>query len=222
MKKFVCAFVCAMFAAGLSFAVGSAESVTQKSDTSYALGQILGEDLRESGLEINYAALARGLRESIEGTPRFGVDDAINIVQEAFAAADAKQADNLSVQEQEWLAANAKKPGVQTTATGLQYEVIKEGTGRYPTAESVVSVQYEGVLTDDTVFDSSYDRGAPSEFDLVGIIPGFSEGVQLMREGGSARFYVPSSLAYGAQGINQLIPAYSTIIFTVELLEIIE
>lgn len=119
-----------------------------------------------------------------------------------------------------FLAANAKKPDVVTTASGLQYKVLREGTGRKPAALGEVEVHYKGSLIDGTVFDSSYDRGEPISFLLAQVIPGWAEGVQLMSAGSQYEFYIPFELGYGAQGIPGEIPPYSTLIFEVELLTV--
>ena len=120
----------------------------------------------------------------------------------------------------QFLAANANKPGVMTTASGLQYKVLREGTGRKPTEYGEVEVHYKGSLIDGTVFDSSYDRGEPISFLLSQVIPGWAEGVQLMSAGAHYEFYIPFELGYGVQGIPGDIPPYSTLIFEVELLTV--
>ncbi|HLU10399.1 MAG TPA: FKBP-type peptidyl-prolyl cis-trans isomerase [Oceanobacillus sp.] len=119
-----------------------------------------------------------------------------------------------------FLAENAKKPGVVTTASGLQYKVLREGTGTKPSEFGEVEVHYRGTLIDGKVFDSSYERGEPISFLLSQVIPGWAEGVQLMSQGAKYEFYIPYDLAYGAQGIPGVIPPYSTLIFEVELLKV--
>jgi FKBP-type peptidyl-prolyl cis-trans isomerase FkpA len=119
-----------------------------------------------------------------------------------------------------FLAANAKQPGVVTTSSGLQYKVLREGTGRKPSKQGEVEVHYKGSLIDGTVFDSSYDRGESITFLLNQVIPGWAEGVQLMSAGSQYEFYIPFELGYGAQGIPGDIPPYSTLIFEVELLTV--
>jgi FKBP-type peptidyl-prolyl cis-trans isomerase FkpA/FKBP-type peptidyl-prolyl cis-trans isomerase FklB len=130
---------------------------------------------------------------------------------------DAKKAQASS---DSFLTENGKKPGVKTTASGLQYLVTKEGTGKSPAAYSMVKVHYTGKLVDGTVFDSSVERGEPIEFPLNQVIPGWTEGLQLMKEGGKATLYIPSQLGYGQQGVPGTIPPNSTLIFDVELIEV--
>jgi len=121
---------------------------------------------------------------------------------------------------QEFLANNAKKPGVKVTASGLQYEIITEGTGKTPSPTSKVTVHYEGKLVDGTIFDSSYKRGETISFPLNGVIQGWQEGLQLLKEGGKAMLYIPSNLGYGEKGAGNIIPGNSTLIFTVELFKV--
>jgi FKBP-type peptidyl-prolyl cis-trans isomerase FkpA len=197
--------------------------VSEDVDTSYAFGMVIGSDLKQTGLTFNYNAFVRGLKESLEDKEtRFTMDDAVLKVQTAFMAAMAKQAEENRQKEQDFLAQNSKKPGVTLTPSGLQYEVIVEGSGQKPEGSDMVRVNYKGTLTDGTVFDSSYSRGEPAEFLLDAVIPGWTEGIQLMSEGGFYRLYVPSKLAYGEQGAGSVIPPYATLIFEVELLSILE
>ncbi len=121
---------------------------------------------------------------------------------------------------QEFLKENGKKPGVKTTASGLQYTVLKEGTGKQPKATDTVEVNYEGKLLDGTVFDSSYKRGQSISFPLNQVIPGWTEGVALMKEGAKYEFFIPSNLAYGSQGAGGAIGPDETLIFTVELIKV--
>ena len=120
-----------------------------------------------------------------------------------------------------YLDANAKKPGVTVTKSGLQYEVLQEGTGKSPKATDTVRCHYEGRLLDGTVFDSSYKRGEPADFGLNQVITGWTEGVQLMKEGAKFRFTIPYLLAYGEQGAGASIPPFSTLIFDVELIKVL-
>ena len=122
---------------------------------------------------------------------------------------------------EKFLAENAKKPGVVVTASGLQYEVLNEGTGRSPKATDTVRCHYHGTLIDGTVFDSSYQRNQPADFGLNQVIAGWTEGVQLMKEGAKYRFYLPYDLAYGEHGAGASIPPYAALIFDVELLKVL-
>jgi FKBP-type peptidyl-prolyl cis-trans isomerase FklB len=119
-----------------------------------------------------------------------------------------------------FLAENAKKPGVVTTASGLQYKVLREGGGQKPSKQGEVEVHYKGTLIDGKIFDSSYERGEPISFLLNRVIPGWAEGVQLMSAGSQYEFYIPFEMAYGPKGIDGVIPPYSALIFEVELLKV--
>jgi FKBP-type peptidyl-prolyl cis-trans isomerase len=121
---------------------------------------------------------------------------------------------------QAFLKENASKPGVKTTSSGLQYLVLEEGKGKSPKATDTVLVHYKGNLLDGTEFDSSYKRNEPISFPLNGVIPGWTEGVQLMKEGGKIRLFIPSNLAYGSRGAGGVIPPDSTLVFDIELLKV--
>jgi FKBP-type peptidyl-prolyl cis-trans isomerase len=191
------------------------------SDTSYAFGVVLGSDLKQFGIQFDYDALAQGIREAIEGQePRISMEEAVGLVQSAYMATITRQAEESRKKNDQFLAENSKKTGVVITSSGLQYEVVVQGQGGNPSAADVVTVNYEGKLIDGTVFDSSYTRGEPAEFSLDQVIPGWSEGIQLMNVGSTYRLYIPSSLAYGEQGAGNMIPPNSALIFQVELLSI--
>jgi FKBP-type peptidyl-prolyl cis-trans isomerase FkpA len=190
--------------------------------TSYAFGMYMATQVKGSGMTFDYDSIARGFKEYYEDqTTQFSVDEAMMLIQTAYMAAY----DALSNQERQngitFLAENAKKAGIVTTASGLQYEVITEGSGAKPVASDTVRVHYEGRLLDGSVFDSSYERGEPIEFPLYGVIPGWTEGLQLMSEGSTYNLYIPSELAYGEDGAS-VIPPNSTLIFKVELIAIVQ
>jgi FKBP-type peptidyl-prolyl cis-trans isomerase len=192
-------------------------------DSSYAFGVALGSDFKQAGLSFDYEALLQGLRDSMEGREtRISLEDAIPLIQAALQEGMLKLAEENRQRGLDFLAENAQKPGVLSTPSGLQYEVISEGTGPKPQPSDTVSVHYEGALLNGEIFDSSYAREEPAEFALDGVIPGWTEGIQLMNVGGSYRFFIPSGLAYGEQGYGNIIPANSTLIFKVELLKIVE
>jgi FKBP-type peptidyl-prolyl cis-trans isomerase FkpA len=218
-------FLLILFMALSLYAKGIAEEnalAGEKADTSYAFGFVIGGDLKTTGMEFDYAAFSRGLRDAMEGgDSRFSMEEAIEKVQATFQAAMEKKAAESQAGEARYLSENGQKDGVVTTESGLQYEVITEGEGEKPGAHDTVKVNYEGTLTDGRVFDSSWERGEPVELPIDAVIPGWSEGVQIMTVGSTYRFFIPSSLAYGSQGAGQIIPPYSTLIFKVELLEIL-
>ncbi|MDR0997537.1 MAG: FKBP-type peptidyl-prolyl cis-trans isomerase [Treponema sp.] len=192
-------------------------------DVSYALGMELGQEMRNTGFTIDYDSFMQGFKDVLEDrATRFSSEDAGMKIQSAFLAVMESQSADLKQAESDFLTENSQKEGVITTPSGLQYEVITEGTGVRPRATDTVRVDYEGALINGQVFDSSYQRGEPIEFPLNGVIPGWSEGVQLMTEGSNYRFYIPSELAYGIQGVSGVIPPYSALIFTVELISVIE
>jgi FKBP-type peptidyl-prolyl cis-trans isomerase FkpA len=190
-------------------------------DTSYALGIVLGSDLKQFEMRFDYGAMLQGIQEAVEGKEsRLSMDEAIGLVQTAYIAVITRQAEENRKKNDQFLAENSKKTGVVITSSGLQYEVVTQGQGRKPSATDVVTVNYEGSLIDGTVFDSSYAREEPAEFPLDQVIPGWSEGIQLMTVGSVYRLYIPASLAYGEQGAGNMIPPDSTLIFQVELLSI--
>ena len=192
-------------------------------DLSYAFGMVLGSDLKQTGLEFDYNAFIRGFRDVMENLDtRIALDEADQIVDTAIYEAMSAQAELNHQMEVMFLAQNAERQGVFTTLSGLQYEIITEGTGEQPSASDYVKVHYTGFLINGTVFDSSIERGEPEEFPLEAVIPGWSEGIQLLREGGKNRIFIPSRLAYGTRGIGGIIPPNSVLVFDVELIEILE
>jgi FKBP-type peptidyl-prolyl cis-trans isomerase len=222
--------IAALFIAFNLWSFANAEGVSDRNsrgsgdaDTSYAFGVALGSDFKQAGLSFDYEALVQGLRDSLEGRePRISLEEAIPLIQTALRDGMARLAEENRQRGVEFLAENAKKPGIITTPSGLQYEIVSEGTGPKPQSFDTVSVHYEGVLLNGDVFDSSYARNEPTEFALEDLIPGWTEGIQLMNVGSAYRFFIPSGLAYGEQGYGNIIPANSTLIFRVELLGIVE
>jgi len=200
----------------------SAEETISK-DSSYALGMDLGNSLKSSNIIPNMEDFIKGINDVLgDSQTRYSQEEAQTLVMQMFQALDEERREGLRTDEYEFLAANSRKPGVVVTSTGLQYEVLSEGSGAKPNADSVVRVHYEGSLTDGTVFDSSHLRGQPAEFQLSGVIPGWTEGLQLMNTGSRYRLFVPSDLGYGPMGRGEQIPPYATLIFEVELLDIIQ
>lgn len=183
---------------------------------SYMQGYQMGGQV---SAEMDIDGFAQGLRDAREHKPHAYNDQQVKEAIVNYQKELQGKLNSLQEKNKTFLAENAKKAGVQTTASGLQYEIIKQGTGKQATANSTVRVNYEGKLVDGTVFDSSYARGEPAEFPLAGTIPGWIEGIPLLKEGGSIMLYVPAKLAYGEQG-NQAIPPNSVLIFKVDLLAV--
>jgi FKBP-type peptidyl-prolyl cis-trans isomerase len=195
----------------------------EKTKTSYAFGMFVGEDLRQTGFEIDYFAFTEGLKAVMEGWETIiDQDEAVETVQNAFERIMSRRAVEAQLREAVFLSENASREGITVTESGLQYEVIEEGSGPKPEASDTVLVHYEGALTNGMVFDSSYLQENPEEIPLYMVIPGWSEGIQLMNVGSKFRLFIPSSLAYGEYGAGSIIPPYSTLIFTIDLLDIVE
>jgi len=201
----------------------SSPEETFSKEASYALGMNVGTSLKADNLYPNMEEFVQGIKDILyNATPRYTNEQAYQIFGEAFESLAEKRDMETKQAENDFLAENSKKPGVTVTGSGLQYEVISEGYGPKPTASDTVRVHYEGALTNGTVFDSSYARGEPVEFPLNGVIPGWTEGLQLMNVGSKYRLIIPSNLGYGSQGAGQQIPPNSTLIFQVELLDIVQ
>ena len=182
----------------------------------YSLGFMMAEGNKDAVKDLNLDTFEKGFRDGYEGKKSALTPEQMQQVLIDYQKA---QEDKIKNDGVKFLADNAKKKDVKTTASGLQYKVVTPGAGKSPKATDVVEVNYEGKLIDGTVFDSSYERGEPIEFPLNQVIAGWTEGVQLMKEGGKYEFYIPAELAYGEAG-NQGIDPNSTLIFTVELLSV--
>ncbi len=198
---------------------------------SYALGLGIGQQLAQMGAGefLNISDFAQSITDVLQGNElQVPHREAQQIVNEYFQQqeqkmqAERQQKGKAAKEEGEkYLAENAKKDGVITTPSGLQYQVLRQGNGKRPTAKDTVKCHYEGFLIDGTVFDSSVQRGEPATFGLQQVIAGWTEGLQLMQEGGKYRFFIPYRLAYGEGGAGQLIPPFATLIFDVELIEVV-
>ena len=233
MKKFLCAALVFFGAVALCAAAGISEEArrgNEKAEMSYAFGMVTAaEFFLGMGIELNYDAFLRGFRGVMENQEtRYSMDEALDIIQAAFAEMEAAHAAAQAVMWEQnlldgaaFLAENALRPGVITTASGLQIEMLVEGSGEKPDISDVVLVHYHGTTIDGTVFDSTLERGVPIEIPLDRVIPGWAEGLRMIREGGKAALFIPPDLAYGSQGAGGVIEPNSTIIFTVELISIV-
>ncbi|PQA43721.1 FKBP-type peptidyl-prolyl cis-trans isomerase [Amnimonas aquatica] len=205
-----------------------AELETETQKFSYSIGVDIGKSLENISEDIDVNTIVAGLNDVLEKKELALDDEARRQVQmtvaqklrEKHIKKMEEKAKSAVEDGKKFLEENAKKSGVKTTASGLQYEVLKEGTGAKPKATDVVTVNYKGTLTNGETFDSSYDRGQPATFQLNQVIPGWTEGVQLMTVGSKYKFVLPSAIAYGEQGAGGKIGPNETLVFEVELLDI--
>ena len=191
---------------------------------SYAWGLAMGRQLKGMGVEnLNADGFKDAVKCAFDGTePALPVEEAQKLINDYLEDLQKKAETAARAEGEAFLAENGKKADVKTTASGLQYIVVKEGEGAQPTAEDEVTVHYTGKLINGQVFDSSVNRGEPATFPLNRVIPGWTEGVQLMKEGAKYTFFIPSDLAYGPQGVPGAIPPHSTLIFDVELIKVMK
>jgi len=190
---------------------------------SYALGLSLGNNLLGSGVNaLDYAQLAQGIQDVMEqNKPKMTYEEAQTVINDFFQTLQAKAGGQAQSEGIAFLEENSKRAGIVTLASGLQYEILSEGTGATPKASDTVNVHYHGTLIDGKVFDSSVNRGEPATFGVTQVISGWVEALQLMPVGSKWKLYIPSELAYGAQGAGQAIAPHTALIFEVELLSIV-
>lgn len=202
---------------------------TGRDQVSYMIGLDIGNSMKIIKDDLDLDVVRQAMEDAFEGREPKITDAQMQEIQSVFtaqlqarkAAEQAAKAEAARAEGEAFLAANKDKPGVQSTGSGLQYRVERAGNGPSPSASNVVRVHYKGTLLDGTVFDSSYERGEPIEFPLSGVIPGWSEGVQLMKVGSKYTFWIPAELAYGEAGGGP-IPGNAMLTFEVELLDIVE
>ncbi|MEX0770929.1 MAG: FKBP-type peptidyl-prolyl cis-trans isomerase [Balneolaceae bacterium] len=242
MKRLIYYSLLPLFMSFFLFANGCEESEqsgetadlsTNLDSVSYSLGYYYGESMAQEGIEeFNFNNFIAGFRQGMQDSSEPQINDQemqtaiqqfqVELQQQQSAQREAEASVNIE-EGRQYLDENAQREDVNVTASGLQYRVIEEGSGERPTANSTVRVHYRGTLLNGEEFDSSYERGEPAEFPLNRVIPGWTEGVQLMREGATYEFFLPSELAYGnnpPQG--SIITPGAVLIFEVELLEIVE
>ncbi|MEA3405978.1 MAG: FKBP-type peptidyl-prolyl cis-trans isomerase [Pseudomonadota bacterium] len=220
----------ALIALGLALTYNAtahaADLKTVEQKASYTLGADLAVNFEQQGLDIDIKALTAGMQDAMNKKPmqltKEEMEESISAVKKQIMQKQVEarklQGEANAKQGKEFLAANAKKDGVKTTASGLQYKVLKAGTGPSPTEDNKLTAHYEGRLIDGTVFDSSFERGTPLEFYMNNVIKGWQEALSLMNRGAKWEVYIPSELAYGEKGAGKRIGPNSTLIFTVELI----
>jgi FKBP-type peptidyl-prolyl cis-trans isomerase FklB len=221
--------MCAAVAlSGAALAADAPELKTGKEKLSYSIGMDIGANLKKGSVEVDPDLLAKGLKDSYGGGKTILTDnEARDTITEYQKAQMAKQAENMHKMAQKnredgekFLAENGKKEGVKTLPSGLQYKEITPGKGKSPKATDTVTTHYKGTLIDGTEFDSSYKRGQPATFQVSGVIPGWTEALQLMKEGAKWQLFLPSNLAYGERGAGRDIGPNATLIFEVELIAV--
>ena len=231
MRFFVVIAVCVLFCSCDSMSQQKAKLKTKQDSASYALGVDIGRNMKRQDVELDLNVLLAGMKDAMAAGKLQLTDEQMQAVLQSFQmemmqkiqAKRAKEAEENTAQGKKFLADNAKKEGVKTTASGLQYKVITaNASGKSPSDTSTVRVHYKGTLINGTEFDSSYKRGTPTEFPVNGVIKGWTEALKLMKTGEKYQLTIPAELAYGAQGAPPSIPGNATLIFEVELLEIVK
>src|SRR5216117_2625107 len=223
MKRFIIIVSASLLALPLFGQEKSPQLKDQKEKVSYAIGINIGLNLGRQKVDINPDLLAAGIKDALAGKPQLTQDQVKDVMAQFEKDMEQKQkatGEKNKTDGAKFLEENKKKEGVKTTASGLQYKAVKEGTGPQPKATDMVTVNYRGTLIDGTEFDSSYKRGQPATFPLNGVIKGWTEGLQLMKPGSKYQFFVTPNLAYGERAVGPDISPNSTLIFEVELQEV--
>lgn len=228
MKALVAAVLGVALLAGQANANEKAALKTEKDKISYSIGLNIGGNLKKDSIDIDVDAFSKGIKDAMSGSKPLMTEKEVQETMTAFQKTMmAKQAEKMKTigdknkkEGEAFLAENKKREGVKTTASGLQYKVIKEGTGKKPSATDTVTVNYRGTLIDGTEFDSSYKRNEPATFSVNQVIPGWTEALQLMKTGSKYQLLIPSNLAYGERGAGPQIGPNATLIFEVELISI--
>ncbi len=228
MKLRITVVLCVLLLTNHALAEEKLELKTQKDKASYAIGLDMGNSLKANGIDVNADVLFKGIKDAMSGNkPLLTEQEIKETIVGLQKELQAKQQEKMKVlgeknkkEGEAFLAENKKKDGVITLASGLQYKITKSGSGKTPKATDTVTVNYRGTLIDGTEFDSSIKRGQPATFPVNGVIPGWTEALQLMKEGAKWQLFIPSNLAYGERGAGTLIGPNAVLIFEVELLSI--
>src|SRR5213082_854230 len=222
MKRFIVIVSASLLAFPLFGQDKSPQLKDQKDKVSYAIGMQIGFNLARQKVDINPDVLNAGMKDAIAGKPQLTPEQVKDVMAQFEKDIEQKQkqlGEKNKTDGAKFLEDNKKKPGVKTTASGLQYKVEKEGTGSQPKATDMVTVNYRGTLIDGTEFDSSYKRGQPATFPVNGVIKGWTEALQLMKVGSKYQLWIPSNLAYGERSVSPELGPNATLIFEVELLD---
>ncbi len=223
MKRFIIIVSASLIAFPLFGQEKSPQLKDQKDKVSYSIGMQIGFNLKRQKVDINPDILAAGIKDSLADKPQLTPDQVKDVMAQFEKDMEQKQkqlGEKNKTEGAKFLEENKNKPGVKTTASGLQYKVEKEGTGAQPKATDMVTVNYRGTLIDGTEFDSSYKRGQPATFPVNGVIKGWTEALQLMKKGAKYQLFIPSDLAYGERAMGPDIGSNSTLIFEVELMDV--
>jgi FKBP-type peptidyl-prolyl cis-trans isomerase FklB len=228
VKQLLAAILSVGFFFGVCQAADKVDLKDQKDKESYSLGYQFGETLKMQGIDLNLDVYISALRDALgDKEPQMSAEEMRSTViglRQRLAVAQQKalkeQGDKNLTEGRAFLAENGKKKGVKTLPSGLQYKVLSEGTGKTPKKNDTVTVHYRGTLVDGTEFDSSIARGQPATFKVDGVIPGWTEALQLMKEGAKWQIFIPPELAYGERGVPSHIPPQSVLIFEVELISV--
>ena len=228
MKYLLTTLLSVAFLFNVCHAQEKLELKDQKEKESYSLGYQFGHNVKAQGVDIDLDIYTSGIKDALGGKePQMSQEEirsTIRGLQQRLQAARQKelkeQAEKNVEEGKKFLAENQKKEGIKTLPSGLQYKVMTEGSGKTPQATDTVTVNYKGTLIDGTEFDSSYKRGQPASFKVNGVIKGWTEALQLMKEGSKWQLFIPHDLAYGERGAGRTIPPGSTLIFEVELISV--
>jgi len=228
MRSALAILAAVLLLAGQIWAAEETSLKTKKDKVSYVIGVNVGKGMQQQSIDIDPDIFAKGLKDAMTGAKTAMTDEEMRQVMTAFQKEmTEKQAEKMKVigeknkkEGEAFLVANKKKKGVKTLPSGLQYKVIKEGTGQTPKLKDTVTTNYRGTLIDGTEFDSSYKRGQPAKFPVKGVIAGWTEALQLMKVGSTWQLFIPSNLAYGERGAGNIIGPNATLIFDIELISI--
>ena len=228
MKTLLAVTLSTVLVAGCANAGGDTMLKNEKDKVSYSIGLNIGGNFKSQSVDINTDVLLKGIKDALSGSKPLMTEKEIQETMTAFQKEmTAKHGEQTKVlaetnkkEGEAFLAANKGKEGVKTTSSGLQYKIIKDGNGQTPKATDTVTVNYSGTLIDGTEFDSSYKRGEPASFPLNGVIPGWTEALQMMKVGSKWQLFLPPAIAYGERGQGRVIGPNAALIFEVELLSV--